>query len=249
MAHHKILTRVITLIEQTTGWLNLDSRPGSIIFQAFLPSALVIPWSRPSLEAQAAAEGAVLRSTSDTGNSAASESSLRTDIVRNGDDIGSPHILLGVLEDRYEALVARLAKRLGSADRAKEALHDVYLKLWTYPYLDVIKNPTAYLYRMALNFSENVRIRNMRYLPLVESEAAAVSDDRPGPEQIVAGRHDLALAIAALDTLSAQRKAIFLARWRDGKSHMEIAQDFGLHKRTVQKELAKAEDHLRNAKR
>jgi RNA polymerase sigma-70 factor (ECF subfamily) len=50
-----------------------------------------------------------------------------------------------------------------------------------------------------------------------------------------------------LDALPLQRKQIFLARWRDDKSHDEIAAQFGIHKRTVQKQLARAERFIRSA--
>ncbi|MFW2448503.1 MAG: sigma factor-like helix-turn-helix DNA-binding protein [Qipengyuania pacifica] len=56
-------------------------------------------------------------------------------------------------------------------------------------------------------------------------------------------------ALQALHALPIRRQAIFLAKWRDEKTQGEIAAEFGLHKRSVQKELARAEKYLRKVLR
>jgi DNA-directed RNA polymerase specialized sigma24 family protein len=56
-------------------------------------------------------------------------------------------------------------------------------------------------------------------------------------------------ALRALHTLPVKRQAIFLAKWRDEKTQAEIAAEFGLHLRSVQKELARVEAYLRKVLR
>ncbi|HEX7820705.1 MAG TPA: sigma-70 region 4 domain-containing protein [Sphingobium sp.] len=63
------------------------------------------------------------------------------------------------------------------------------------------------------------------------------------------GIHDLDLALSALRELPVRQQQIFLAWWRDEKSQAEIASLFGLHKRTVQKELARTEAYIRRSLR
>jgi RNA polymerase sigma-70 factor (ECF subfamily) len=144
----------------------------------------------------------------------------------------------------YEKLRSRLAKALRSPDLAADALHDAYLKLRTCPAIGDVQRPTAYLHRMALNLASNRR-RHETFFSPGQSDPADLVDEAPGPERVVAARHEMTRALAALDQLPPRRKAIFLARWQDDLDQAEIAARFHLHKRTVQKELSRAQLYLR----
>ncbi|HEX7856167.1 MAG TPA: sigma-70 family RNA polymerase sigma factor [Sphingobium sp.] len=162
-------------------------------------------------------------------------------------EIGTVKLLLGALEDGYEPLLRSLTVRLQSMDAAKEALHDVYVKLSCAGPLGIVQRPSAYLLKMAVNLAKNKEIREAWYRQLGEVEENSIADDAPNPEQIVGAHGEIAVALKALDMLTSQRRAIFLARWRDGMPHIQIANEFGLHKRTVQKELSRAEQAIRDA--
>lgn len=157
--------------------------------------------------------------------------------------------LLALIEIEYEPLLTRLSAHLRSAEAAADALHDVYVKLRAGPSIGVLHNPRAYLYRMAVNSAKN-RIRSdLRTVNIDDAGLPALSDDAPTPESVALASDEMSRALLALHSLPAQRQAIFLARWRDGKSQGEIAVEFGLHKRSVQKDLARAEYHLRKVLR
>ena len=47
----------------------------------------------------------------------------------------------------------RLTRRLGSADLAGEAIHEVFLRIERGGELGEVRNPQAYLYRMAANIT------------------------------------------------------------------------------------------------
>jgi RNA polymerase sigma factor (sigma-70 family) len=168
--------------------------------------------------------------------------------VPDAGSTSSPHEerirLQAALEKDYDGLVHRLSGTLQSHDRAADALHDAYLRLSGSPIIGEVRNPIAYLYRMALNLAHNIRVRDLRSVGLAPTIAEALPDDDPGPERSALGRIDLARTLALLDALPVQRRDIFLARWRDELGQDEIARRFRLHKRTVQKELAKAERYL-----
>jgi RNA polymerase sigma factor (sigma-70 family) len=148
------------------------------------------------------------------------------------------------LETDYDGLVQRLAMALRSQDRAADALHDTYLRLSGSPAVGQVRNPLAYLYRMAINLAHNVRQRELRSVALPPSFIDGWQDLDPGPERTAIALVDHEKLLTELGSLPDQRRNIFLARWRDGLSHADIASRFGLHKRTVQKELARAERHL-----
>lgn len=155
--------------------------------------------------------------------------------------------LLTLLETEYDLLLVRLSGALRSPDAATEALHDAYLKLERGPAVGEIRNPLSYLYRMAINLAKNRRRHEMLFTPADAAAVVDLTDDAPDPERAATARLALARVLDALETLPAQRRDIFLAAWRDEKTQAEIAAKFGLHKRTVQKELARAERHLRTA--
>lgn len=162
-------------------------------------------------------------------------------------EFASRQKLLALLESEYDRLLERLVRALRSPDAASEALHDVYLKLGSDAEIGDVRHPVPYLYRMAINLAKNRR-RHETFLKAVPTERIdEIPDQAPSPERIAGDHLEMERALAALEALPAQRREIFLARWRDDKLLTEIAGDFGLHKRTVQKELTRAEQYLRSA--
>jgi len=153
--------------------------------------------------------------------------------------------LRDTLERDYLALLRRLTAALRSRDDAAAALHDAYVRLGSAPSVGEVRQPFAYLYRMALNLARNSFKREARYCEIDPDRLPLLRDSAPDPEQAALTKIDVSRATDALADLSQRRRDIFLARWRDGLRHAEIAGQFGLHKRTVQKELARAERFLK----
>lgn len=153
--------------------------------------------------------------------------------------------LLALLEIEYEVMLIRLSAHLRSPEAAAEALHEVYVKLRAEPPLGEVQSPRPYLYRMAVNLALNRRRGEWRTVNMDEAALSEFPDIAPDQESAALAMDEMGRALKALHTLPAQRQAIFLAKWRDEKSQAEIAAAFGLHKRTVQKELARVETHLR----
>ncbi|RZF63869.1 RNA polymerase sigma factor [Sphingomonas populi] len=153
--------------------------------------------------------------------------------------------LLALLETEYGPLLTRLSAQLRSPEAAADALHDVYVKLRADPSIGYLYNPRGYLYRMAINLAKN-RSRSDRHTVNIDDAGLSEFPDNASNQEFAAlATDEMRRALRALHALPAQRQAIFLARWRDEKSQGEIAVEFGLHKRSIQKELARAEAHLR----
>lgn len=100
---------------------------------------------------------------------------------------------------------------------------------------------------MALNLARNRRRKEARVVPFANSDFLDLPDAAPSQDRVVEAAQEIMLAITGLRSISIKRQQIFLAKWRDDKSQAEIASEFGLHKRSVQKELAKAEASVRAA--
>lgn len=161
---------------------------------------------------------------------------------------GSPESaaeLLAALEQDYAALLIKLSAYLRSPDAAAEALHDTYVKLRSQPPIPKLRQPRAYLYRMAINLALNSRRKDIRTIPKLMSEFEGLPDSAPDPERSVLAIREMEQMFAALHALAPRSRAIFLARWRDEKTNDEIAITLGIHKRSVQKNLARTELHLR----
>lgn len=153
--------------------------------------------------------------------------------------------LIGHVEDHYGSLLGRLTQRLRSKDAAAEALHDAYIKLQNGAAISDVRHAPSYLYQMALNLARNRQRNDTRFIAFAANVIDLYPDDAPDAERIAVARRDLELGLTGLEALPSRRRDIFLARWQDGKSQAEIATQFRLHKRTVQKELFRAESFLR----
>ncbi|MBS89672.1 MULTISPECIES: RNA polymerase sigma factor [unclassified Sphingobium] len=157
--------------------------------------------------------------------------------------------LLALLEIEYATLLARLSAHFRSPEAAAEALHDVYVKLRADPSIGDLHSPRSYLYRMAVNLAKNRSRSDWRTVHKDDAELSEFPDGAPDQEAVVLATDEMSRALQALHALPIRRQAIFLAKWRDEKTQGEIAAEFGLHKRSVQKELARAEKYLRKVLR
>ena len=157
-------------------------------------------------------------------------------------------LFVELLLKSYPELKRRLAGRLGSAELASEALQDTYVRLRRTEFVGEIRNPTSYLYRMAVNIARN-RVRDeARFLSAEEVETLIdLPDEAPDPLRIAEARSELAAVERALEQLPERRRRIFRRAWVDGASHDTIASEFQLAIRTVRHELQLATEHLHNA--
>jgi RNA polymerase sigma-70 factor (ECF subfamily) len=156
-------------------------------------------------------------------------------------------LMRAYLEKRTN-LVRFLAARTGSHAAAEDLAQEVYLKIAGRPEALEADNPTALLYRIALNLMLD-RARG-------ESRAAArdadwraahrtvvagqeLADDAPADEA-VASRQRLAQLVEAVAALPPQMQRAFTLHKLDGLSHAETAQAMGLSVKSVEKHVSAA---------
>ena len=152
--------------------------------------------------------------------------------------------LLAVLVDRYVDLRRRLARRLGSADWAEEALQDTYLRLKGAEAVGEVQNPVAYLFRAAFNTALNLQRGDNRRLSVSEIETFLhIADDMPDAQRIVEGRSDIVWLKQIMEELPPRPRAILLAARLDGLSRQEIASQLGISVSMVEKELRSAQEY------
>ncbi|MGY3618832.1 RNA polymerase sigma factor [Bradyrhizobium sp. USDA 10063] len=138
----------------------------------------------------------------------------------------------------YDNLKRRLAKRLGSVDRADDALHDTWVRLEGTNQLGVIHQPQRYLFRIAYRQALAQLRKTSEQITLDEARAALdLRDDAPSPEQVVEARSEIDAVAAALAELSPRRRAILLASRVEGTALKDIAVRHRISQRMVEIEV------------
>lgn len=153
---------------------------------------------------------------------------------------GHRQLLHTVLLTRYDALRAKLTQRLGSADLAGDALQDTWLRLQTGGggKVGAVRDPFAFLIRIASNVASNSRTLDQRRARILERHAVDIPlDDAPDPERVTAARSELAAIKRLIADLPERRQAIFLAAWVEEIPYEEIAKKHGVSVRTIQSEV------------
>jgi RNA polymerase sigma-70 factor (ECF subfamily) len=150
--------------------------------------------------------------------------------------------LLGTFLDNYEDFRRRLRRRLRSDDVVDDVLQETYLKVVPATGTTAMPgNPTAYLFRIALNLAVDHHRGSGRLMTGVEVEELLHGVDDPAdPPTVLASRQDLQALGAALDALTRRQRDILMAARVDELPHTEIAARHGISVRMVGKELKKA---------
>jgi RNA polymerase sigma factor (sigma-70 family) len=145
---------------------------------------------------------------------------------------------------RYADLRKQLTRRLGSADRADEALQDTWLRLERGGELATVRSPDTYLYTMAINIAwDRMRAEHRRLTTSEVETLLSVPDDAPSPARIIESRRELDIVKTVIAELPTRQQAILLAARVEGLPRSEIAQRFGVSLRFVQRELQQAHDY------
>lgn len=148
----------------------------------------------------------------------------------------------------YGALKQRLTRRFGSSDFAGEVLHEAWLHLTRIEDNAagvLVRNPLAYLYRLAINIAMDRKRAESRWLAKTEVDSychQAVNE--LDPARVVEARSELAALSRALETLPPRRRAVFLASRVENLTHRQIAERYGLTVRIVDRELKYALDYF-----
>jgi RNA polymerase sigma-70 factor, ECF subfamily len=153
-------------------------------------------------------------------------------------------ILQSILVADYNGLVRRLTRRFGSPDFASETLHETFAQLERIGDETVVLSPKDYLFRTAINVGKNLqRSERLRASASDIDALLDVPDETPLPEQIVAARSDMDELVRALDELPLRVRQVFEAVFFANKPYAQIAQQFGVSTRTVERDVQHAVEH------
>jgi RNA polymerase sigma-70 factor (ECF subfamily) len=149
-----------------------------------------------------------------------------------------------LLVQGYDELKARLTQRLGSSELAGDAMQDTWLRLQHAEAVGVVRNPTNYLFRIALNIARDRLSADRRLLSAVEIERLLdLADNAPDPARVTEDRADLRVVEALLAELSPRQREILAAARLDDLPRREIAKRLGISLSLVEKELKLAHEY------
>ncbi|MDM0087890.1 MULTISPECIES: RNA polymerase sigma factor [unclassified Variovorax] len=153
--------------------------------------------------------------------------------------------LRGFLVTHYDQLQRKLMRHLGCADMASECLHDAWLRLGRSAISDPVQSPEAYIYRMACNVATDRARSNRAWQCAGDADEALAHfvDEAPGPEDIAAGRADLAAVERALQDLPRRHRAVLIALRIDEMARQDVASRHALSLRRLDTVLRQALRH------
>lgn len=165
--------------------------------------------------------------------------------------MAAPKLLETYLE-RRPAIRRFLAARLGNMEDAEDVLQEIFFKLQRTAPPGDIRDPAAYLFRMAMNLASDFRRERMRSRARDTAWAGTqgspsereAADEAPSPEAAYGARQQVQQVREALEELSPQCRRVFLMHKFEGLPHAEIAERAGIARSTVEKHMRTALRHL-----
>ncbi|KUM43958.1 sigma-70 family RNA polymerase sigma factor [Pseudomonas sp. EpS/L25] len=152
------------------------------------------------------------------------------------------HELIGY----YQELLKFLTRATGDRQTAADLVQAAYLRLLDRSSAVEIQEPRALLYRTAINLSIDLRrrerVRQDELTSGLEAEEVPTADC---PHEGLARDQQLALLRRALEELPPACREAFLLRKLEGLSHVQIAEQLGLSKASVEKHIVNAMRHCR----
>lgn len=156
--------------------------------------------------------------------------------------------LLAAYLERRANLVRFLAARASSLAVAEDLAQDLYLKLTARDRGEPVSNPTAMLYRMALNLmldrargEARSAARDTAWRQVARTELGGVDiADEPPADEAAASAQRLRQLVAAVRELPPQAGRAFRLHKLEGLSHAETARVMGLSVKAVEKHVSAA---------
>lgn len=157
-------------------------------------------------------------------------------------DKGAESQITQLFDASYSRLKEYLIKRLRNESDAQDIAQEAFLQLLRIDRLDLIQEPEAYLYRIALNLCHKL-MRNDARQPVahsIETAEQIIAQDGRNVEQQIEIDQQARLLSDIIKELPPLYQAVLLMKKREGYSHQEIAEKLGISIHTVRKYLVKA---------
>jgi RNA polymerase sigma factor (sigma-70 family) len=148
--------------------------------------------------------------------------------------------------EHNEDLIRYISRRVRSVADARDIAQEAYVRLLRLERKDLVREPLAYLYRIAANLLYEFQLRqraDQAGLMRWHSELACATDSAMDPEiEMLALRRKMEGVLAQL---SPKCRAVLILHRRDGLTYQEIATEIGISTSMVKKYLIQGLRHCR----
>ena len=153
-------------------------------------------------------------------------------------------------EQFREGLLRFLLRRLGHVETAQDLAQEVYLRLLRFADHELVRQPGAYVYRVAYHVLCEFSLHERRSPVTFDSRALEqlaedLPVDAPPVEDLLERRDREQRLEAVLAQLPAMQRSVFLLAVRHDLPHEEVAARLGLSLHTVRKYLYRTLQHCR----
>lgn len=148
-----------------------------------------------------------------------------------------------------QALSTFLVRQRVKPDEAAEIVQETYCRIQQVGDVETIRDPKAFLFRVAHNirFNERKHRRSALERDVLDIDSVELPSNAPSPYQTFKGEQDLAIARAAFEELSdACREAFVMNRFRS-LTFAQIAVRLDISVSMVEKHIAHAVSHMRKS--
>lgn len=147
----------------------------------------------------------------------------------------------------FGELRAFILRRVGCRELAAELTNETFIRILDYRSPDPILNQRAFLYRIAGNLAIDHHRTHREQIECIDDlgENEQPATDLHDPARVVCARQTLERLRMAVDALPPQCRRAFLLFKFEGRSHAEIAAEFGVTKNAIEKLLIRALVQLR----
>ncbi len=155
-------------------------------------------------------------------------------------------LLLGWRNRWNRSLLRFIGRRVRAGVDIEDLAQETYLRLLRAPDLRNVRNPQAYLLRVASHVVSEWRARQppQDMLEVIDEETLVV--EAP-PELALEAEIWQASLNTALQEMSPVTRAVLLLKFRDNRRCSDIARDLGLTDRQVRRHLTRCYERLRRA--
>lgn len=156
--------------------------------------------------------------------------------------------LVDALYRKYSrALSTFLIRGRVEPDEAADIVQETYCRVQQGADVDSIRNPRAFLFRVASNirFNERKRRRSIVERDLIDIDGVDIPSEAPSAYRSFQGEQDLELVRAAFEELNDTCREAFVMNRFEGLTFVQIAARLDISVSMVEKHVARAVSHMK----
>lgn len=155
-------------------------------------------------------------------------------------------LILGWRKRWNRSLLRFIGRRVPARVDIEDLAQETYLRLLRARDLGTVRNPQAYLLRVASHIVSEWRDRQLPAGLFATVDEETLTDESL-PELTVEAEISRALLDRALQEMTPMTRAVVVLRFREERRCEDIGRELGLTDRQVRRHLTRGYEHLRNA--